>query len=139
MAGAVKENDASIDRLSKLLPAEVTGLYVTVKGLYASSTATDGDVILVAATVLIAIAGIFFLYKAKHINNFIHLAIYTTSFFIWVLTIESGEIDFKMFGSTGNFPLTMSILSVIVAFIVPLIIPSSTLSSQTAPPPAGGQ
>jgi hypothetical protein len=136
VASPVRPTDTPSDRLAKLLPAEVTGLYITVSGLCAAAHAGNTDTILFYSTIAIAIIGMLYLYLQRGVVNFIHLAVYLVSFFLWVLTLQADNIDIKYYGEKGTFPLVISIMTVLWSFLLPLVVSSEILSSKVENPPA---
>jgi drug/metabolite transporter (DMT)-like permease len=129
MADPISKADKAVDRLGKLVPAEVTLLYMSVRGLYSVSPAKEKDVILLIAAIAIAVCGIVFLRFSKKIDNWNHIAIYTAIFVIWMMTVDASLIDRRLFAGDGSFILAISMISLIVSFATPIVVSSASLAS----------
>lgn len=132
MASPISAADSPSDRLVKLLPAEVTGLYVTVAGLCSASSAANLDKILAYSTIAISVIGLFYLYRVRQISNVLHFVTYFVSFYLWVLTLNAELVDTRFFQAKKMFPLIISIATVFWTFILPLIINGNAVASASA-------
>lgn len=130
MAGPIRTDDRPETKLSKLLPAEVTGLYVTISGLIATSKSQNTDKIMWVTIVLIAIAGLLYLIKTLKIVNRIHLFVYTVSFFLWAATLNAQTLNNQQFGDFQDIPLWLAIAATLWTFIVPTLLTSEMVASQ---------
>ena len=129
MASQLRLSDGPSDRLAKLLPAEVTGLYMTIKGLCDQSTVASAQAILFWFIPIVILCGIAYLVVVRKIANQLHLAIYCIVFIVWVVTIEAAAIGAAINIKDGTVSLLAAIVSAILSFLVPLFIPSDKLSS----------
>lgn len=134
MAGPIKTDDRPEIKLSKLLPAEVTGLYVTISGLVSTAKTPNTDRIMLIVIALICVAGLFYMVKTLKITNKIHLAVYTISFILWsaTLNVQTIEVEGIFGGDQKDLPLWIAIVATLWTFLVPMFVTSEMVASQAA-------
>ncbi|NBB49802.1 hypothetical protein GVN24_16120 [Rhizobium sp. CRIBSB] len=125
---SIKIGDSPTDRLAKLLPAEVTGVYVSIRSLAETSTYQYAFLIMLSSAVAMAFLSAKYVEKFKNITNTLHKAIYATTFLIWAIALDTLKIDETFLDNTGLFPLIVGIFTLIWTFSVQLAIPSERLS-----------
>ena len=131
MAKAIEAADPGVDRLGKLLPAEVTGLYVSIRALFTDG-ASDyaGYWLLIMATASLALA-LFYIWRVRGVNNPLHLAIYAITFALWAVSLDPGRLSPHLppFLSAFLAQVTTSI-SILWSFGFPFLISSQSVASR---------
>jgi drug/metabolite transporter superfamily protein YnfA len=133
MPGGISNDSSPADRLMRLLPTEVTGLYITVRGVVESSALAAAPKILVATAITVSLVAIPYLVKVQKVTNAYHIAIYVATFLVWAATLDAIMIDDEWAHTGGVFPVTLCGLAFIWTFAIPLALPSAPLSSGPTP------
>lgn len=99
MASAVKTTDDWLAKLSKLVPAEITGLFLAMRGVLIGESKEaylnyDETIITLCLLVLIVYT------LSKRIFGLLHIAIIVVSFYLWVSLIDTEFI------SNPNYSIT---------------------------------
>jgi len=110
--------------IQKLLPVEVTGAYITLRGVFSNSKLpTFEDLYLLALfTLALAIAAFFVLAtRAFGVTSILHRFFYCGCFVLWAIGIEINTIAYLY----ENYPVLPKIISatiIIVSFAVPFYL-----------------
>ena len=127
-AKAITDQDDRAAIFGKLLPSEVTALYLSLRPLF-----VDMDVIyqLIVAAVCLLLS-VLFIRTVRGVASWGHTAIYTITFCIWVLTLEANSssqfFQYIGAGSQGAAALVVA-LSIIWTFFVTYIVPVKFVAS----------
>lgn len=116
----LKTTDSYATQLGGLLPAEITGVYIAVRGLFEGVEPPDDRYVFLLAVVLGAIS-YFILPQLVKINLISQRLLYIASFFVWVVAIEITRVT-ALFGE-GLKPLIIG-LCLIWTFAVPYLFKS---------------
>ena len=111
------------DRLVKLIPSEIVTAYVTIQGLIAGASATQGDIesknhLLWIVVILLLIMTPIYLYYVSEVRKWIQIIYTTFAFFIWVLVIGGPTIEIMPPYSTQFIG---SIILIFYTLFIPLI------------------
>jgi hypothetical protein len=87
----VKKSDDYLDRLYKLLPAEITGAYIAVRTQISVET-TEDDKYLFFFGLMILLLAPFFYWKILGITNWLQNAFLSFSFVVWAANIDAQRI-----------------------------------------------
>lgn len=130
MARPINDDTGAIDKLGSLLPAEVTGLYVSVRALFLGPGIADQSQWIIGCAVVSLIVGLAYIRFVRKVTNGIHLLIYAVLFANWALTLDVARFEGMVPPGT---PLTSiaAAASVILSFALPFIIPSRTVASSS--------
>jgi hypothetical protein len=122
-AGMLTGFQSYLDRLMKMIPAEVVGLYLVGSGIIPSGQTTILKIALIAWTVICLIAvvvvRIYGTYDQtkQHPIDWPHVVISAIAFLIWVYTIGGGP-----FAALGlSIPWVGSLLVLVWTFFVPIL------------------
>jgi hypothetical protein len=143
---AIKDDDSTAAKLAKLLPAEVTALYLAIRPFLVQLNMPTVSLLGVAVCLVLAVA---FIRKQRGVTSWAHTAFYIITFGTWVLMIEPNNVS----GWLGDLKLTLSseqcgtiaaIVSILWTFVISYVIPTKWIASDTtandgepAPAPAG--
>lgn len=132
MARPLTDTATPADRLGALLPAEVTGLYVSIRALFETSTipAPQQPYYILGCAVVSLIAGLIYIRFLRQVTNPAHLLIYAVLFVNWAFALDANIFQ----SDIPNVPLAAitGAASFILSFLFPLVIPSRTVASQPA-------
>src|ERR1043165_9102292 len=87
MSREIKSNDEYLDRLYKLLPAEVTGAYIAIRTLI-DPTTNDNDKYLFFFGGVILVLAPFVYYWVLKISDWVQVAFLTFSYVVWAANID---------------------------------------------------
>ncbi len=149
MSREVDPGDKYLDRLYKLLPAEVTGAYIAIRTLIDPTTNNNDNYLLFFATVIFVLSP-FLYYWALDIKNLPQVVFLTFSYVVWAANIDIVKIVAAqppawLNGAVLNFVLNATfikgVLIIWVILLVPLVLRDPSPSrAQPAPvqptPPA---
>lgn len=91
MPGNIKVGDTYTTQLRGILPAELTGVYIAVRGLFEGiKPPTDRWVFLLAF--VLGIVSYFILPQLTKVTSVSQRILYVLSFFVWVVTIEIARV-----------------------------------------------
>jgi hypothetical protein len=112
--------------LQKLLPAEVTGAYLTIRTLFnqvqQQEGISEGEVQLLAFfAIILAIVSYFILERAFGVTSRIHRLFYCGCFLIWAANIETDKLAVVYFRD-AYLPLIIGAITIIVSFGVPYFL-----------------
>ncbi|MFN3657471.1 MAG: hypothetical protein ACK4UO_09490 [Pseudolabrys sp.] len=116
----VKTTDSYATQLGGLLPAEITGVYIAVRGLFEGVEPPEDRFVFLLAGVL-GVLSYFILPQLVKINLVSQRLLYIASFFVWVVAIEITRVT-ALFGE-GLKPVIIG-LCLIWTFAVPYLFKS---------------
>lgn len=87
MSREIKPDDEYLDRLYKLLPAEVTGAYIAIRTLI-DPTTNDNDKYLFFFGGVILVLAPFVYYWVLKISDWVQVAFLTFSYVVWAANID---------------------------------------------------
>lgn len=132
MAKAIDSQDTPSDKLGKLLPSEVTGLYVSLRALFADVSAnTISDTILIALAIVSLVICIAYIVTVRGVRNVWHVVVYAVTFVIWALTLDPDRLSmlFPHTDYTDYFSRILAAVSLLWAFVIPWAVPARIVSS----------
>jgi hypothetical protein len=91
MSREIKPNDEYLDRLYKLLPAEVTGAYIAIRTLIDPITNENDKYLFFFGGVILVLAP-FVYYWVLKISDWVQVAFLTFSFVVWAANIDVVKI-----------------------------------------------
>lgn len=91
MSREIKPNDEYLDRLYKLLPAEVTGAYIAIRTLIDPITNENDKYLFFFAGVILLLAP-FVYYWVLKISDWVQVAFLTFSYVVWAANIDVVKI-----------------------------------------------
>ena len=130
MAKPVSNDDSAADKLGKILPAEVTGLYISLRSIF-TTTVHDYAYYLIAAAVVSLIAGLIYISVVRGVRNPTHILVYAIIFLVWALTVDAGNIE-EHFGHDLPIQNISAALSILISFLAPVLIPNGLLVPRSA-------
>ena len=126
---AIQKDDAALDRLFKLLPAEVTAVYVSIRTLVEASSYQDRLTFLLIAAVIMAVLSMIYVARFKDVSNRLHRLLYGGTFLLWAIALDATKIDEQFLSNSQGFSLAIGIASLIWTFLIQLAIPTNKLTS----------
>lgn len=131
MAKAIDSQDSATDKVGKLLPSEVTGLYLSVRALFAGTDAdpTSGYILILMA-ILCLVAAVGYIINVRGVTNRKHIVIYIVTFVIWALTLDSDRVGSMVAAvlPAAYFGRIIASISILWTFVISWV-PSATVSS----------
>ncbi|MCK1385760.1 hypothetical protein [Bradyrhizobium sp. 21] len=91
MSREIKKTDNNLDRLYKLLPAEITGAYIAIRTLITPENNSQDGFLLFFAIVILVIAP-FFYYRVLGVRNLLQVVFLTFSYVVWAANIDIVKI-----------------------------------------------
>jgi NADH:ubiquinone oxidoreductase subunit 6 (subunit J) len=125
----IQAGDSATDRLAKLLPAEVTAAYVSIRSVVETSNYSYALVLLLLSAAIMAIISVFYVARFKGITNQVHRALYAITFLLWAVALDSTRIADRWLNFNEGFSLSITIATVLWTFVIQLAIPTQKLTS----------
>ena len=88
----IKPSDDYVSKLLKLLPAEITAAYLSVRAICTPEN-SDNDPFIAVFAALIFLASPWYMWRVLKMKNNVQVAFLTFSFIVWVANIEIARID----------------------------------------------
>lgn len=131
MARPLSADATPADRIGALLPAEVTGLYVSMRALFEAPGIPNQPYYVLGCAAVALGVGILYIRFARQVTNPVHLAVYALLFANWAFALDANLLQ----PALPSVPLAAitGAASFILSFLFPLVIPSRTVASQPAP------
>ena len=131
-------SDSQLDRLYKLLPAEITGAYIGVRTLITPER-NDQDQFLLFFAILILIIAPFFYHFILKITSIWQIAFLTFSYVVWAANIDIMRIS--AYGNSTDYNAVIrfmlnstfikGLLVIWVLLLVPMVLqPEETISGR---------
>lgn len=124
----IQLGDSATERLAKLLPAEVTAAYVSIRSVVETSNYKYALAFLLLSAAILSIVSIFYVARYKGISNQVHRALYAITFLIWAIALDSSKIAAEWLNFNEGFPLAITIATVLWTFVIQLAIPAQKLT-----------
>lgn len=143
MAKPIEPGESPVDRLGKLLPSEVTGLYVAMRAFFVDPTIPNYGYYLIGLAIVCFFIGMGYIFYIRNVRNILHLVIYGAAFAVWAFSLDVDHIKViidRAIGVQLALPQIAGALSILISFIFPFFISNETLLSpavraQPAPSP----
>lgn len=88
----IKPTDDYVSKLLKLLPAEITAAYLSVRAICTPEN-SNNDLFIAVFAIFIFLAAPLFMWRVLKMKNNVQIAFLTFSFVVWVANIEIARID----------------------------------------------
>lgn len=102
----IKSSDDYVSKLLKLLPAEITAAYLSVRAICTPEN-SDNDLFIAVFAILILLAAPVYMWRVLKMKNNVQIAFLTFSFVVWAANIEIARIDGyrqAIGGAIANWP-----------------------------------
>jgi hypothetical protein len=130
---AITSNEELGSKVAKLLPAEVTALYLSLRPFFEGSPLTQ-----LIVAIICLILSIAFIRTARKVTSWNHVIVYTLTFGIWVLTIEPNGVAYWMIDvfhingiDRGQYSNIVAIISTLWTFLLTFLSPALVASDAT--------
>jgi hypothetical protein len=88
----IQPTDDYVSKLLKLLPAEITAAYLSVRSICTPEN-SNNDLFIAVFALLIFLAAPFYMWRVLKMKNNVQVVFLTFSFLVWVANIEIARID----------------------------------------------
>lgn len=124
----VNKPDKYQDKLLKLIPSEIVGVYLTIlgiiKGAFGAITFNDPSGIFIwIVFIFLLIFTPFYLKYIMKVNKVLQIVMTTIAFIIWVLTI-GGPFSTLVCGNSKVIPLIGAIVLPLFTLFIPFVFPN---------------
>lgn len=125
----IKSSDQNLDRLYKLLPADITAAYIGIRTLISTETNNSDSYLLFFGAVILLLTPIYY-YRLLQIKDIVQVSFLTFSFAVWAANIDINRIatissDSPLSGFINFFLNPIFIKGVLVLWavlLVPLVL-----------------
>jgi mannose/fructose/N-acetylgalactosamine-specific phosphotransferase system component IID len=120
-----RETDDAAAKFGKLLPSEVTALYLSLRPFIDSNK----PLLLLGTAVACLVLAVLFIRIARGVTSWGHIAVYAITFAIWVLTLDATSIE-ALVNSTmdatpdanSSYQTISAIVSILWTFVITNLI-----------------
>lgn len=120
VSAPIKSDDSALDRVTKLLPADITAAFLSAKQALAAfySDPYERAEPIVLTVVAIFVLSIFYFRFYSHITNVLHIAFLCLSFIVFAIALAN--TDFMNFfpGLASPIKATSIVLPILWAFLI---------------------
>ena len=128
--GNISSRDSYFEKTSKLIPADVLALFITMSSFVWSASTTPDNVkrwvVLGVACLVGFVAVPATLWHLRKVKGKVHYALSMLAFFLWVYNVQYERLP-KLTDYHEMETLLGSLLLVFFTFLAPLLIPSGEL------------
>lgn len=132
-AKAISLNEDGASKFGKLLPSEVTALYLSLRPLVVDAYPT----LHLAVGILSIFLAVAFIRSVRGVKSWGHTLIYTLTFGVWVLTLEPAGMAYWLTqtwqfttGDVKFYTVLGAITSILWTFIVTNLVPTSFVTTE---------
>jgi hypothetical protein len=130
--GNINSTDSYLEKTSKLIPAEVLALFITMSSMVWAAATTPENVkqwvVLVVAIAVGVVAVPVALLKLKKVTGGMHLGLSVFAFFLWVFNVQHERLP-RFTDYQEMETVVGSLLLVFFTFLAPLLIPDSEVKT----------
>ncbi len=111
-----------LDRIGKLVPAEITAGFLAVQPLLINKDdVTENFIVLLIFVAFLTVLVPFYLWKLFNVTNAVQLAFSALSFPVWAAAICAEQLILRSEGRISNIIITLVMVG--WALLIPLVIP----------------